>query len=302
MAEYDPLDEDEDNGHVMFVQVFNFGQKVQTNLCRGYLPSQIILFLQNIHNSPRRIWLVRTGEKNSAEGTLGGDDPLTRRGHKFSEALWHYIKAQAPAVSAGGEEILVWTGTAIRAMETRQYMEEDDMPCISSPALNDIRRGEFEGKSTEEWEKDCKEELKARGKDYLQDQLRYQWPGGESYLDVIERLRPIILELERTQCSVVVIAPRAILRVLYAYFAGTEDLQALPSLNPGQIMSNSGPSQVTELRHHSELGYTINHIRIFNHDACQSIDCHELEPPNAHNAVRQGGGQGWAGAAGFLLR
>jgi hypothetical protein len=208
-------------------------------------------------------------------------------------------------------------------------MEEDDMPCISSPALNDIRRGEFEGKSTEEWEKDCKEvrcsvriavlhsptfpltiplthpptqELKARGKDYLQDQLRYQWPGGESYLDVIERLRPIILELERTQCSVVVIAPRAILRVLYAYFAGTEDLQALPSLNPGQIMSNSGPSQVTELRHHSELGYTINHIRIFNHDACQSIDCHELEPPNAHNAVRQGGGQGWAGAAGFLLR
>jgi hypothetical protein len=89
---------------------------------------------------------------------------------------------------------------------------------------------------------------------------------------VIERLRPIILELERTQCSVVVIAPRAILRVLYSYFAGIEDLQKLPSLNPGNIMNDSGPSMVTELRPHSELGYTINHIRIFDHGACQSID------------------------------
>jgi hypothetical protein len=158
ISQYDPLDESEDDGHVMFVQVFNFGQKVQTNLCRGYLPSQIIFFLQNIHNSSRRIWLVRTGEKhNAAEGgTLGGDDALTRRGHKFSEALWHFIKAQAPAVSACGEEIVVWTGTALRAMETRQYMEEDDVPCISSPSLNDIRRGEYEGKAAMEWEADTK--------------------------------------------------------------------------------------------------------------------------------------------------
>jgi broad specificity phosphatase PhoE len=53
--------------------------------------------------------------------------------------------------------------------------------------------------------------------------LRYRYPGvgGESYLDVIERVRPIIIELERQQRSVVVVCHLAVLRCIYAYFMGT---------------------------------------------------------------------------------
>jgi broad specificity phosphatase PhoE len=38
-------------------------------------------------------------------------------------------------------------------------------------------------------------------------------------LDVIQRLEPVIIELERQRSPVVVIAHQAILRSLYAYFA-----------------------------------------------------------------------------------
>ena len=49
---------------------------------------------------------------------------------------------------------------------------------------------------------------------------RYRYPRGESYQDVIQRLDPVIIELERTRRPVLVIAHNAVLRALYAYFQG----------------------------------------------------------------------------------
>ncbi|KAG5603094.1 hypothetical protein H5410_034464 [Solanum commersonii] len=51
------------------------------------------------------------------------------------------------------------------------------------------------------------------------DKLRYRYPRGESYLDVIQRLEPVIIELERQRAPVVVVSHQAVLRALYAYFA-----------------------------------------------------------------------------------
>jgi hypothetical protein len=51
------------------------------------------------------------------------------------------------------------------------------------------------------------------------DKLRYRYPhGGESYTDLIERLKPIIIELERYHTPVFVICHQAVMRVLMAYF------------------------------------------------------------------------------------
>ena len=49
------------------------------------------------------------------------------------------------------------------------------------------------------------------------DKLRYRYPRGESYEDVIQRLEPVILELERERGSVLIVAHQAVLRALYAY-------------------------------------------------------------------------------------
>ena len=54
------------------------------------------------------------------------------------------------------------------------------------------------------------------------DKLGYRYPRGESYEDVIARLDPLILELERQQNPVLVVAHNAVIRVLFGYLADNE--------------------------------------------------------------------------------
>ena len=53
----------------------------------------------------------------------------------------------------------------------------------------------------------------------LADKLNYRYPGaaGESYLDVIERVRPVIIELERQRRSIVIVCHLAVLRYVCMY-------------------------------------------------------------------------------------
>ncbi|XP_060776260.1 6-phosphofructo-2-kinase/fructose-2,6-bisphosphatase 4b isoform X5 [Neoarius graeffei] len=50
-----------------------------------------------------------------------------------------------------------------------------------------------------------------------QDKFRYRYPKGESYEDLVQRLEPVIMELERQE-NVLVICHQAIMRCLLAYF------------------------------------------------------------------------------------
>lgn len=51
------------------------------------------------------------------------------------------------------------------------------------------------------------------------DKLNYRYPhGGESYMDVIQRIEPCILELERMSTPVLLVVHRAVARCFYSYF------------------------------------------------------------------------------------
>lgn len=50
-----------------------------------------------------------------------------------------------------------------------------------------------------------------------QAKFTYRYPRGESYEDLVARLEPVIMELER-QGNVLVVSHQAILRCLLAYF------------------------------------------------------------------------------------
>ena len=50
-----------------------------------------------------------------------------------------------------------------------------------------------------------------------QDKYNYRYPRGESYQDLVHRLEPIIMELER-KGNVLVICHQAVMRCLMAYF------------------------------------------------------------------------------------
>ena len=48
-----------------------------------------------------------------------------------------------------------------------------------------------------------------------------RYPSGESYMDVIQRLEPVVIEIERERECVCVVAHQAILRAIYGYFTKT---------------------------------------------------------------------------------
>lgn len=49
------------------------------------------------------------------------------------------------------------------------------------------------------------------------NKFHYRYPRGESYEDLVARLEPVIMELERQE-NVLVVAHQAVLRCLLAYF------------------------------------------------------------------------------------
>lgn len=53
------------------------------------------------------------------------------------------------------------------------------------------------------------------------DKFNYRYHGGESYLDLVHRLEPVILELERhckPNCEIYIVAHQAVVRAIYAYY------------------------------------------------------------------------------------
>jgi len=54
------------------------------------------------------------------------------------------------------------------------------------------------------------------------DKFAFRYPRGESYEDLVARLEPVIMELER-QDSVLVVAHQAVIRCLLAYYLETAE-------------------------------------------------------------------------------
>lgn len=52
------------------------------------------------------------------------------------------------------------------------------------------------------------------------DKLAYRYPRGESYLDVIARIEPIVLEMERHREPLLIVGHQGILRIIYAFYMG----------------------------------------------------------------------------------
>lgn len=65
----------------------------------------------------------------------------------------------------------------------------------------------------EEIQKKFPEDFKARD----QNKFFYRYPRGESYEDLVVRLEPVMMELER-QGNVLVVTHQAVLRCILAYF------------------------------------------------------------------------------------
>lgn len=110
----------------------------------------------------------------------------------------------------------VWTSMLQRSVETAECFDEDIYDIKEMRMLNELGAGICDGMTYPEIKSTYPHEYKARMADKIT--YRYPGPGGESYLDVINRTRPIIVEVERMTDNVLIIAHRVVCRILLAYF------------------------------------------------------------------------------------
>jgi broad specificity phosphatase PhoE len=88
--------------------------------------------------------------------------------------------------------------------------------CQALRALDEIDAGVCDSLTYEEIKDRMPEEYAARSR----NKFRYRYPRGESYADVVQRLEPVILELEGLRSPLLIVAHQAVLRALYGYLMG----------------------------------------------------------------------------------
>ncbi|ETE57827.1 6-phosphofructo-2-kinase/fructose-2,6-biphosphatase 2, partial [Ophiophagus hannah] len=198
----DPVDYDKD---LSFIKVINVGQRFLVNRVQDYIQSKIVYYLMNIHIQPRTIYLCRHGESEcNLIRKIGGDSGLSTRGKQFAEALKMFIKEQEIM------DLKVWTSQLKRTIQTAEAL---GVPYEQWKILNEIDAGVCEEMTYEEIQRKYPEEFALRD----QEKYLYRYPGGESYQDLVQRLEPVIMELERQE-NVLVISHQAVMRCLLAYF------------------------------------------------------------------------------------
>ncbi|RAO70512.1 uncharacterized protein BHQ10_006524 [Talaromyces amestolkiae] len=248
---YVPLGEYEEQNDMAYVQMIDVGRKVVAHQTTGFLSSQVVYYLLNFNLSPRQIWITRHGESiDNQLGRIGGDSELSENGHKYGQALARFIDDQRqrweahqaqkartshfpphpgdstpPNPSYGTQSnkprnFCVWSSMMKRAIQTTSYFNDEDYDIKQMRMLDELYAGKMEGLTYDEIKTQYPEEYESRRKQKLQ--YRYPGPGGEGYLDVINRLRTVIVETERTIDHVLLVTHRSVARVLLAYFLGLD--------------------------------------------------------------------------------
>ena len=256
---YQGLGEHEEACGMSYCSMIDVGRKMISYQVQGFLSVQTITYLMNFNLTPRQIWLTRHGESmDNLNGKIGGDSSLSPAGHKYAKALakfmaeqrtvWdqYQIERQAtthfpprpgdttpPNPEYAGQtcsdhrNFCVWTSMLERSVQTSKFFNDEEYDLKQMRMLDELNAGYMEGLTYQEIQARFEKEYELRKQDKLG--YRYPGPGGEGYLDVINRLRKVILEIERMNDHVLIIGHRSIVRVLLAYFIGLkqEDISDL---------------------------------------------------------------------------
>jgi 6-phosphofructo-2-kinase len=245
---YVPIGDYEEEHNMPYVKMVDVGRKMISHQIKGFLAGQAVYYLLNFNLAPRMIWITRHGEStDNVAGRIGGDSDLSENGKRYAKAMARFIGRQRkdwairqadklanthfPPVPGDHtppnpyyhyeedqHNFCVWTSMLKRSIQSAQHFCDEDYEVKQMRMLDELNAGMMEGMTYDEIRTQHAEEYLRRRRDKLA--YRYPGPGGEGYLDVINRIRPVIVELERMTDHCLLITHRSIARVLLAYFQG----------------------------------------------------------------------------------
>jgi 6-phosphofructo-2-kinase len=237
---YVPIGQHEEAAGYSFCQMIDVGRKFIMHNINGYLATQTVHYLQHFNLSPRQIWLTRHGESiDDANGKIGGNADLSPRGIKYAKALSTFIAKQrtlwneshatttngtgphslthpAPHRTSSEKTYCVWTSNMRRSMQTAHDFDRSQYKVEHIRMLDELNAGILEGLTRDEVKEFYSDWVDERQKNKLTH--RYPGTGGEGYVDLTNRLKSVILEVERLTDHVLIISGLAVTRVLLAYF------------------------------------------------------------------------------------
>lgn len=145
------------------------------------------------------------------QGKLGGDSSISHRGEAYARALPALVAQSVPPDT----KLQIWTSTLKRTIQTARFLAASNRGCtqLEWKALDELDSGVCDGLTYADIAAQYPEDFAARD----EDKYNYRYRGGESYRDVVIRLEPIIMELERSE-DVMIVTHQAVLRCIYAYY------------------------------------------------------------------------------------
>ena len=115
----------------------------------------------------------------------------------------------------------MWTTPYKRTQETAAHIEA---PKHIEASLGEICAGEYDEMTYEEIAEKFPVEFALRDR----DKLHYRYPGGESYMDLVRRIQPVLETIRETD-NLVIISHQATIRCLLTILLGYQ-IQDLPYL------------------------------------------------------------------------
>nr|XP_023019918.1 6-phosphofructo-2-kinase/fructose-2,6-bisphosphatase-like [Leptinotarsa decemlineata] len=174
----------------------------------GSKESKILAYVSMPKPHQQTLYFSRHGESEfNVIGKIGGDATLSPRGRLYSKALANHVHAlNLPSLQ-------VWTSTLKRTKATSANIQA---PQQHLHELDEIWSGDCESLSYEELQEHFPKELALRDR----EKLKYRYPQGESYIDVMNRLVPVLTQLE-CETNVLTVSHQAVLRCVLGYFLET---------------------------------------------------------------------------------
>jgi len=243
-----------------YIKLYNLSSKVLVNHCYGRTARSVVPYLMGVHIGTRPIWLVRAGAgpANPQSPHASRNDGLSGSGQSFAVSLSKFVIEHAGKHWQGSEQpeelVRVFTSTMPRAVDSAQYVTASH---VQFSALNALDKGAV---GAGWWDVECAsdippwDEVERRHPEFWEkfrkDPLKCRFPGGESYMDIVNRLETLLIEVEMSTTPVLIVSHITVLQLLVAYFravpieeawqlrvARNTVFEAVPSLGGGYLCS-----------------------------------------------------------------
>jgi broad specificity phosphatase PhoE len=247
---YEPISAELDGKDTAYIQIINQGKQIVLRNIKGYIQSKLISYLINLHTGDRPIYFARPGETESEiNNKIGGDKRLTDNGIRYAGYLSDFLKSESNSFNNFEEKPTLYCSTLKRSLETGERLSFlNDITVVKT--LDELNMGLRDDMTLKEIEKNYPSEYDEMKK----DPLHYRFPRGESYMDLIHRIEPMIYEVERRKGPVIIIAHLGVIRGLYGYFTCVP-LELIPQIN---IPNNTVIKFIPEAYGFTEERFTIN--------------------------------------------